>query len=364
MRINLLILFFTVFIVKSSFAQLRVVDSLSKVAIPAVSVFASDGRLLGITDKDGLLELDTLSILPSTKLIFQHIAYSTKEINWSDVAVEDVVNLSVGVIVIPTIAVSGEQKDWLVLRGYFRSLGSFDGGYRFFSDCIIYYYIPLKAKNVKSKFRIEDQRFYGNTEKMALFKEVMGPFVEPPMIMNIQAKALHERLSKEYEIQKDGEKYNFLKKGQKVGEMKSLPGGMVQSYIDYLGPDTVQHKKILRLEGFIKQLAYIETYEGERIENVHLSQLKGIYKSTVASIKRKKRFGFIPYGYLSEFYVMDRAFLRDDELELLKGSFTKSMYLKEESSYKSDFWKDLDKYGIPALPEGVEKKIGKELKLF
>jgi len=60
---------------------------------------------------------------------------------------------------------------------------------------------------------------------------------------------------------------------------------------------------------------------------------------------------------------MERSFLTKAEYKALKPNDKRWQFLEEKSKYTEEFWKDLDRFGIPPVIKSVASKIGNELKL-
>ena len=330
-----------------------------------MSVFDEDGQLLSISDKNGKVLLKDKKLLSVDSLTFQHLSYRTKQISLPELLSSDRrVKLTPSTIFIDEVEISNKPKDWVVLRGYYRELETFDGKNKYFSDGIVQFYIPLTGKKEKKKHIVEAYRVFGNKEAILAFKEVMGPISEPPRVANIDITPLHLSLSKEYQIKKESMLTNIYKQGSKVGEIEFRPLGDAQTYIDLVQPDSMIKKKIFRIEALRKSQVRIDTYEANDLSDIAIDHLKSWYRNTIGSIKRKKKLGYFPYETLSEFYVMERSYLTEREVDEKKNLFSKSIYLDEKSDYKQEFWTDLERYGIPSLPSGIFRQLGEELVEF
>ncbi|WP_312698243.1 hypothetical protein [Sphingobacterium mizutaii] len=361
---------FTLIIIFSFFAnyligQIVLLDSISNDPIPAVSVFDSNGTLINISDKNGHVQLKKEKLHSIENLTFQHLSYRSKEISLKSIlSFEKIIKLTPSTISIDEIEINNNSKDWLVLRGYYRVLETFDGKNKYFSDGIVQFFIPLTDKKEKKRHILEDYRVFGNDKTIRAFKEVMGPFSELPRIANIDSNPIHSSLSNEYELKKESKLVNIYKHGNKVGEIGFSPNGEAQTYIDLVQPDSMIKKKIFRVEGIRTSQVRIETYDANNLSEISLEHLKGWYSNNIGSIKRKRKLGYFPYETLSEFYVLERFFLTSLEVQEKKNLFNKSIYLEEKSDYSMEFWKELDQFGIPPLPSGITKQFGKQLMEF
>ncbi|OYD41442.1 hypothetical protein [Sphingobacterium cellulitidis] len=362
MKPKIILLIISFFIVSISRSQVVLLDSITNSPIAAVSVFDSNGHLISISDKNGTIYLNEEKLSDLDYFSFQHLSYRSKEISLKNIlATERLVKLSPSTFVIDEIEINNKPKEWLILKGYFRALETFDGKNKYFSDGIVKFYIPLTQKKAKIKHSIEAYRVLGNKEAIKAYKEAMGPFIEPPRIPNISSTPIHLGLSKEYEIKSQETSANIYKQQVKVGEIKIDPNGKAQTYIDFVLPDSMIKKKLFRIEGIRTSQVRIETYDVSRLSDITLQNLQSWYSHTIGSIKRKNNLGYFHYEILSEFYVMERSFLTNQEVETKKSIFNKNAYLDEKSNYTQEFWKDLERYGIPSIAPAVVKQFDKEL---
>lgn len=357
------ILFTLLLVIGLAQGQITIVDSLSQEAIPAVSVFNKDGILLGISDSDGKILFDQ-NTAAGLNLSFQHISYKNKAYQTKNTESSFTVQLSPNSTIIQEIVINNQAKDYVVLKGYYRTLETFDNNHKYFSDGIVEYYIPLAHKD-RVRFRIIENRVFGNKQTIAEFKNVMGPFTEPPTVTYIEAQPLNKKLSKDYLIADGSDSRNILKKEQIIGRISPLNNNTItQIYVDFVKPDSIKKRKIFRLESHFKQLVEIESHTTRATLPQDKRELQSYYSNGVGSIKRKKKHGYIPYERTNEFYVMERSFISKEEYAGVKEQLTGKMFLEEESSFKTSYWENLDDYGIPAIDPSVKTVLGKTMQLF
>jgi len=144
MNYKIILIIISFFHVSTSFGQIVILDSISSNPLPAVSVFNSAGKLLCISDNNGKVRLDIENIASQDNLTFQHVSYNSKEIGLTKLfSSEGVIKLSPMTILIEEIKINNKIKDWLMLRGYYRVLETFDGKNKYFTDGIVQFYIPF-----------------------------------------------------------------------------------------------------------------------------------------------------------------------------------------------------------------------------
>lgn len=347
-------------------AQIILLDSLTNQPIPAVSVFNADGKLIGLTDSDGKLDFTQSHAVSSRsfKLSFQHISYQNKQAEIKAGASIATIHLSPTINLIEEVAVNNKPKDYVILKGYYRTLETFDGEHKYFSDGIVEYYIPLGPKG-RIHQNLIDHRVFGNAEVVAKFKDAMGPFHEPPTVTSLNIKPLNKRLSKDYHIEEGSTTGRILKKGKEAGTVSKLNNGAItQLYVDFVRPDSTQKLKIFRLEGIATQIVNIENYSSTEVLPEDKRNLQSFYSNALGTIKRKKKNGYFPYERTAEFFVMERSFISKEDFAVVKDQLIGSHFLKEESNYRTSYWESLEQYGIPAIDPSLQKQLGKSMKLY
>ena len=358
MIIRILLFITQLFICFSLFGQISIIDSTSNTPIPAVNIFDNHGNLLFISDNNGLIDQNKLKkVSLNDTLLFQHISFINKHVTLQDILLERKIKLIPRIAIIEEIIVNNKPKDWLVLRGYFRSLQRFDGNYKSFADGIVSYYIQLNVKRPKVKHLTEDYRIFTNEKVIEEFKSAMGPFSEPPEIPRIKQQPLHLNLPYKYYFKNEGEALSFFFQETKIGEMKTIRDGKIQSSIDFVRPNTEVKWKFFRIEAIIKSQVQIETYNSNNLNEASIANLESFYRNNIGSIKRKKRLGHIPFETLTNFFVIERSFLSNDEVAKIGKSFDKSSFLEGKSRYDNNFWLEIENFNIPPLPKGISKQL-------
>lgn len=141
-------------------AQVKVVDRSDGSAVPFASVITADGRMLGMTDEQGLLpeEADTVA-----EFCVRHICYETFTAGLSD-RKRGLIELTPQVYDVGSVTVRNSPHEYLRMRSYRRYYSSdTKDSARIYTESIVDYYIPLKKKpNKKNSFiKIRAARNYG-----------------------------------------------------------------------------------------------------------------------------------------------------------------------------------------------------------
>ena len=253
------------------------------------------------------------------------------------------------------------KYDYLVLKGYFRKQDLWNNKTRYFYDGLLTYYIPLHKKG-KLRRELHAYRLFANKESMDEFSEMMGWLTDPPSLIGLRDPySVLQDLPKGFMLHKEGDKLRIQKEGLNMGYVQHVKTGDVQVYLDKVPPQTVLSRRLFRLRGEVYRALAVEHYADTELEKPAVENLISKTGSYIGALQRKKEYGYVPFENFIEFYVMERDYLTEAELKERKDKLTKDIFLEEKSDYKEKFWQDLDRYGIPALPEGIAKQLGQEL---
>jgi hypothetical protein len=361
--VKLVILFFFIPI-HFLLAQVVFVDSDTKLPIPSVSVFNVNGNLIGFSNKNGMMEL-----IPEMKagglnpldLSVQHISYESKAFTASKNGAEQVILLQPRANQLKEVVISiNPTAEFLYIKGYYRSLETFNLKHKYYSDGIIEFYVPLKKGKVK--YRLVDFRVYQDPAVTEDYRQKMWTFFQAPRIAEIFPGKLMDRMA-EYTLRKvSDKKYFLLKKESEVGHIASTESGPVSFYVDHILPDTVRLEKVLGIEAKLRHDVYIENYSHAPIEDLSPKDLLNVYQLVTGTIKRKAEYGHIPYEVMNEFYVMQTEFLSAKEYQVVEPSLLNKA--SDKSVFSRPFWNDLATYNISPINSGLETQLDQNLKLM
>lgn len=150
-------------------------DSISALPIGGVNIYNKEGNFIAFTDVHGTLQFvegfdqNQESIFPVT---IQHISYESKVVPIELFRNSEIITLIPRSILLDDIVVSAKQPDVLCIRGYFRTLETFNLKHKYYIDGIIEYYIPTNGKKVR--FKLIDYRIFCDSLVLEEFKDKMG----------------------------------------------------------------------------------------------------------------------------------------------------------------------------------------------
>lgn len=346
-------------------AQIKVIDSLTQEPISGVNLYADNGSLLGATNIAGEVVLDSLKQEKTVNLTFQHVAYSSLMVPFSEVKTMGKIKIVPRSIKIDEVAIGDRSKaDYVVLKGYFRNLTLLNDKMGYFVDGIISYYIPLKNKKEKVRFILKEYRIFENKGATQDLADKMGTFFSyNPSVINLKNTSIAYQLPKGFRLEEDKGR-RFIKQGStNMGFVQVSNEGKGQVYLNRVAPGTSIDRKIFKIQGRQHSGVTIETYAHVTPDNLTMDHLVSVVRSSVGGLKKKSQTEYMPIESSDEFYVLEKEYITTDQFTEYKKQFAKSIFLKGSSDYQSTYWNDLDRYGIPALPKGVNGQLGNILKI-
>ncbi|WP_286735834.1 MULTISPECIES: hypothetical protein [Sphingobacterium] len=346
-------------------AQIKVIDSLTQEPISGVNLYADNGSLLGATNIAGEAVLDSLKQEKTVNLTFQHVAYSSLMVPFSEVKTMGKIKMVPRSIKIDEVAIGDRTKaDYVVLKGYFRNLALLNSKMGYFVDGTIAYYIPLKNKKEKVRFILKEYRIFENKVATQDLADKMGTFFSyNPSVINLKNTSIAYQLPKGFRLEVDNGR-RFIKQGStNMGFVQVSNEGKGQVYLNRVAPGTVIDQRIFKIQGRQHSGVTIETYANVNLDNLTMDHLVSVVRSAVASVKKKSQAEYTPIESSDEFYVLEKEYITTDQFTEYKKQFAKSIFLKGSSDYQRTYWNDLDSYGIPALPKGIKDQLGNILKI-
>lgn len=348
-------------------AQVVFLDIETKLPIPSIGVYNVKGNLIGFSNKDGMMELipeiKTVVTYP-LEISVQHVSYESKSFKVLKNERAQIVLLQARENQLKEVVVTNKPAaEFICIRGYYRSLETFNLKHKYYSDGIVEFYVPLKKGKVK--YRLVDYRIYRDSAVTNDYKQKMWTFFQTPRIAEIFAGKFLDRMT-DYTLRKEADKsYKLLKKDSEVGHITSNnERGSVSYYVDHILPDSVKLEKVLNIEAKLRHDIYIENYSQQALEDLSPMDLLNVYQLVTGTIKRKAEFGHIPYEVINEFYVMNHELLSAKGYKAVESALIKDFNkTSDKSAFSRPFWNDLDAYNIAPVNKGLEAQLNQNLKL-
>lgn len=355
---------FLVLICNYSIAQVHIVDNVDNAPIPFVHVISDRGTIIGTSDINGILDFQhNLSFKNENNrsVSFHHISFQNKEVDINELLNADTVWLTPKNVLIPEIIISNKSEPvYLVLKGYFRSYQIENGLPKYYTDGIVEYYI---AKNQLKNRVIQHRSFRNKTLVEAEKKRINTVGITAACTPYINAKTQIDELGGDYSFETFSNKKVIRKENVNVGFLnwdKQL--GLMQLNIDLIAPEKEKTRSLFHYTSKITSINITENYSSTDFSNILKEDLVNRKEYRKIYFKHKKDKNFIEIDALHEFYVFGKKYLYKSELKGLDNSSNFS--LKESCNYTTDYWNELEKYGIEKLPPDIEKLLGTTLEKY
>lgn len=364
MKYKSLYISFLVLICNYSIAQIHIVDSVDKTSIPFVHVISDSGTIIGTSDIDGVIDFqDNLSLKKENKtsVSLHHISYQNRKVEINSLIDADTVVLTPKNVLIPEIIISNKSEPvYLVLKGFFRSYQVENGLPKYYTDGIVEYYI---SKN-QLKNRVIQHRSYRNkTMVEAEKKRINTVGITAACTPFINVKTQMDELNGDYTIETINNKKIIKKENVNVGFLNcDKQSGLIQLNIDLIAPEKEKTRSLFHYISKIASINITENYFSTDVANIRKEHLVNRKEYRKIYFKHKKDKDFIEIDALHEFYVFEKKYLYKSELQGVDNS--NNFSLKESCNYTTDYWNELDKYGIEKLPLDLEKLLGTTLEKY
>ena len=350
MRKYFLTLVLTLFL-QLGYSQILICDTINKTPIPNVSVIFGSNTFTTISDLNGEFNISNEFLKIDNPITFSHISYQTKSIKSQFINKNDTIFLTPLINKLDEVVVSSNtSKDYLVLKGFFRSYIYNDNVVYGYSDGIVEYFINLNT-NLKSNKNLTNRiisnrlyiRKYENNIKNGLFFKV-GNDVNPSIPIIDKKIISHIIYTSKNDIEK---KY-----------LNQIEGKSVKNNYDLLkGESNIRNIFGMRIES-IKNNTSVEYTEG-RLNPLFLKSFTNNLKTKVSF----KNEGYLKNSYeetIQEFIVINSHYISENTYKKIK---TSNHFQCPNSNNGEIFIEYKNKFDFPLTPTFIENQIGYGLKI-
>jgi hypothetical protein len=366
-RILLFIAFLNVSL--NCLGQIKIVDSITGDPIQSVSIIINNGILIGISDGDGKFNFTGIvsdNILSDTTLIcFTHISYENYYCRFKDLYTKINLNLVPKNNDLETVVINskGNNNDYLVFYGYYRSYAFNEKKIFGFADGLIEYYIPLFGGEKIGKNYIANRLYEKKEEKDIKQSGIYKAGIDVnPGVPYIDNRIVLDQITIPYlNVKLDESKTIIYDKNK--NELGSInfdnKNNTSKIFIDLLKIDTNKDFKFLgiRVKYIIQNIT--ETYHNNNLTNnkEDLKSYSSIYKSDYF-------FKNVTIGddRIQEFIVFEKRYISKKEFKEIKN-ITHFRYMSTSpKSFNVDFIDEIfKKYNIPDIPINIKSQFNNTL---
>lgn len=361
----LLILLFAGQIVSS---QTRLTDRQDNSPIPFAQLFSEGGRLVGTSNINGVINLNSLSkfIIGNDHIIVEHISYNSLSIAYDSLKNMDTLYLNERAVFLPEVTVSAPpgKPDILVLKGYYRSYQLEDSIPKYYTDGIVEYFISLGKKR-PLRMNVLEHRTFRNEELVKKEKQraYMVSMVSAG-VPYIYSLTVIQELGKRYSVKRLSEnEYVIRYDSSTVGIVRiNKPLNRIQVDVDLIAPQQAKTEKLFNYISKITHIDITANYSFQKLSKLSKENLESRKEYRRIYFKHKKDKKFTKIDVIDEFYVLKKWYLTKADMKNIKTST--DFGLMRSTSFSSDYWKILEKNYIPKLNKNIQKLLGTTLKPY
>ena len=341
-------LFFTL-IVQIGYSQIVIFDTINKTPIPNVSVILGSNTFTTISDLEGIILIKKELLNNDNTISFSHISYQPKSIKTNFIKTNDTIFLTPITRKLDDVVVSSNTtKDYLVLKGFYRSYLYNDNMVYGYSDGIVEYFINLNKKVGSSKSltnrvisnRLFERNFETNIKNKGFIK--IGYSVNPSL-----PKITTKSLSHIIQLTKNDNETKFI---------NQIDGKSIRINYDLLnGKKTIINFLGMRIQ-FLKRNSSEEYNEG-RLNPLLLKSISN-NNSYKLSFKNENYLKNYFEEIIEEFFILNSYYISEKSYKKIKTSNSFRCPNSNNIEILTDY---KNKFNFPLTPTFIENQIGNGL---
>lgn len=338
-------------IIQFCYSQIVIIDSINKTPIPNVSVILGNKTFITISDLEGIIHISNELLKNDNSISFSHISYQPKTIKNNFIKTNDTIYLTPITKKLDDVVVSSNTtKDYLVLKGFYRSYLYNDNTVYGYSDGIVEYFFNLNKKIGSSKSltnrvisnRLFERNYENNIKNTGFIK--LGYKVNPSL-----PKIRNESLSHIIHLTKNDIESKFI---------NQIDGKSIRINYDLLnGKKTIINFLGMRVQ-YLKRNSTEEYSEG-KLNPLFLKSLSNNL-SVKLSLKNENYLKNYFEEIIEEFFILNSYYISDKSYKKIKTSNSfrcpNSINIEILSEYKN-------KFNFPLTPTFIENQIGNGLNI-
>jgi hypothetical protein len=346
-------------------AQVNIVDKETNDVIPFVEIYDTSGNIIGLSDENGTITkeiIEKINQLNTSSIQFSHISYKTSLIPKSKFLELKQIYLTREIIMLDeAVVVPNKNRNFLLLKGYYRTYNIIDTQVKSYSDGIIEYLYPTDSKKSVVIRRLQERSFLkktpailSDTVKKLMEINIVGPRIPD---MNIIA----ENTNHIYDYLDEQSNHYFLLSREKQSKITKIDiekgNKAILQEVSYLSPN---EQKVIKRFGNESSFEYhneSSLYHTDSLADISLSNL--IYHKEIRKFKMKGKNDerFQNVEDVGEFFIESVEYL--DKQPKGFGKFTG---FNKFSSYSLSFWEQFTKHPFyKPLPSGILESLKENL---
>jgi len=333
------------------YSQIVIIDSINKTPIPNVSVILGTKTFTTISDLEGIIRISNELLKNDNSISFSHISYQPKSIKTNFIKANDTIFLTPITRKLDDVIVSSNTtKDYLVLKGFYRSYLYNDNMVYGYSDGIVEYFINLNKKVGSSKSltnrvisnRLFERNFETNIKNRGIIR--IGYSVNPSL-PKITPKSLSHII-------------HLTKKDNQTKFVNQIDGKSIRINYDLLnGKKPIINFLGMRIQ-LLKRNSTEEYLEGH-LNPLYLKSLSYNFSAKL-SLKNENYLKNYFEEIIEEFFILNSYYISEKSYKKIKTSNSfrcpNSNNIEILTEYKN-------KFNFPLTPTFIENQIGNGLNI-
>jgi len=360
-----LLLYLSLLFSTPNYSQITLIDNGDHSPVSFAHLIAEDGRLLGTSDLNGQIKIDSINTIQNKHISIQHLSYENIEIALDKSAIPDTFFMVKRKYTLPDVTVHASNKEVLVIKAYYRSYELNNDIPKFFTDGFVEYYIPV-SNDKKIKMKRMEFRSFRNEELLSKEKERTNTIVMrlagiPRIVHNSVSNSIRE--NKKITLREtSGNETKIIKNDCIVGTIVSdTLNSVLRLSMDFIAPKKSEEKSLFRYTSRITTNEVSEIYTNMHLQAISLDDLIRRNNYRKIFFKHKKDADFVKLEAINELHVLQKHYITNEEFKAIESD---SHALPESSSYSEKHWSKLSEYGIPEINENTAGLIGKVLTAY
>lgn len=343
-------------------AQILIKEKESDQNIPFVELRDSGGRILGMSNENGVILQEVIEKIARTdmnEVSFNHISYQTVKLLKQQFLNSKFITLSRNTIVLDEVIVSPNKVNYsfLLVKGYYRTYNIIDTQPKSYADGIVEYLYPNNSKDDILIRRLQERSFLlsaGKTMPALMNINIVGPRVPDMNLTN-------ENETKTYSFFDNENKNYFLLAKQDILKIRKIPlkNGeyAILQEIAYLSPEEKKTIKRFGNEALHEYHNESSVYKTNDSTDISLENL--LYHKEIRKFKMKGKNDerFQDVEDIGEFFVEKVEYIQEKP----KG-FSRFSGFNGVSNYDYKFWEDITNNKLyKPLPDAILNSLNNSL---
>ncbi|MDN3594208.1 hypothetical protein [Zunongwangia endophytica] len=332
----------------SGYSQIQFVNKTSSEPIPNVKVFNKDGKILSVSNSNGISRFKKNELLKNDTVNIFHSNFEIKYLPYKDLLKKDRFLLSPSDYEnLQEVVITSKNPRYLKITGYYISYQLIDNKPQSFSDGIIEYFIDTKKSKVKD-YNIKESRIFKDKSYISELKKA-----KPKAVSMLGSNLLPFTFEEEIllsEWKNRDETFSEMLNEDWVGNIENENDGSVLT-IEYYTPENPRKISLLGLKTVINHHLIQEEFSSNETKIASIKRVTKYFSS-----EREKKDEKINYELEQDFFVNSIQYMNREKFKLA----TVDISHDTNTNFSSDFWTTFQSF----IPPTIQQKLYHNMELI